>query len=166
MPDWRRGATHSALGLAYSQLSGTMQAHIEGSDMLPMQIAFNARSAFDAIALAQRDVVGPLNFLEGPFGYFALIDPEWSPEPFAELGRVAQITRLSHKPFPSGRATHGGVDGTLTLQRQLGCVPTILRTCMYMRRRWCASWSTASPGPTCCRPMRACACPMWLRPRC
>lgn len=117
------GATHSALGLAYSQLSGTMQAHIEGSDMLPMQVAFNARAAFDAIALAQRDVVGPLNFLEGPFGYFALIDPEWSPEVFSELGKVAQITRLSHKPFPSGRATHGGIDGALQLQQQLRFQP-------------------------------------------
>jgi 2-methylcitrate dehydratase PrpD len=28
----------------------------------------------------------------------------------AQLGRTFQITRLSHKPFPSGRLTHGVVD--------------------------------------------------------
>jgi 2-methylcitrate dehydratase PrpD len=38
----------------------------------------------------------------------------------AEMGRVFQTTRLSHKPFPSGRATHGGVDGALRLQAQHG----------------------------------------------
>lgn len=115
-------ATHSALGLTYSQLSGTMQAHLEGSPMLPMQIGFNARAAIDAIELAQRGIQGPLDFLEGPFGYFTLIDPDWDPNEFESLGRVAQVTRLSHKPFPSGRATHGGVDGTLTLMAELECV--------------------------------------------
>lgn len=114
-------ATHSALGLTYSQLSGTMQAHVEGSPMLPMQIGFNARAVIDGIQLAQRGVTGPLDFLEGPFGYFALMDPDWSPAPFESLGQVAQVTRLSHKPFPSGRATHGAVDGTLTLMAQMNC---------------------------------------------
>jgi 2-methylcitrate dehydratase PrpD len=96
-----------------------MQAHVEGSAMLPMQIGFNTRAALDAIALAQRDIVGPLDFLEGPFGYFSLIDPDWDPAVFEQLGAVSQITRLSHKPFPSGRATHGGVDGAMTLQARL-----------------------------------------------
>lgn len=108
--------TRSALGLAYSQLSGTMQAHVEGSPMLPMQIGVNARVALDAIRMAQRGIRGPLNFVEGPFGYFTLIDPEWDPAAFDGLATREAITELSHKPFPSGRATHGGVDGVLTLR--------------------------------------------------
>jgi len=112
--------TRSALGLAYSQLSGTMQAHIEGSPVLPMQIGFNTRAALVAIDMATRGIKGPGNFLEGPFGYFALIDPDWFPEPFTDLGRTFRITELAHKPYPSGRATHGGVDGALTLQREHG----------------------------------------------
>jgi 2-methylcitrate dehydratase PrpD len=113
-------ATRSALGLAYSQLSGTMQAHVEGSPVLPMQIGFNTRAALVAIDLAQRGVTGPGNFLEGPFGYFTLMDPDWDPAPFAGLGEVRRITELSHKPYPSGRATHGGVDGALSLQQAHG----------------------------------------------
>jgi 2-methylcitrate dehydratase PrpD len=109
--------TRSALGLAYSQLSGTMQAHVEGSPVLPMQIGFNTRAALVAIEMARRGITGPGNFLEGPFGYFALMDPDWDPAPFADLGRVRRITELSHKPYPSGRATHGGVDGALSLQQ-------------------------------------------------
>ncbi len=113
-------STRSALGLAYSQLSGTMQAHVEGSPVLPMQIGFNARSALAAIDLAVRGIQGPREFLEGDFGFYTLIDPEWRPEPFHELGRRFRIAELSHKPFPSGRATHGGVDGALSLREEHG----------------------------------------------
>lgn len=112
--------TRSAMGLAYSQLSGTMQAHVEGSPVLPMQIGFNTRAALDAIRMAQRGIRGPLDFLEGPFGYFSLMDPEWDPASFDTFESREAITELSHKPFPSGRATHGGVDGVLTLREQHG----------------------------------------------
>jgi aconitate decarboxylase len=111
--------TRSALGIAYSQLSGTMQAHIEGSPVLPMQIGFNARAALLAVELAVRGIAGPRDFLEGPHGYYTLIDPEWDRAAFDGLGTRWAITELSHKPFPSGRATHGGVDGLLSLQEKL-----------------------------------------------
>jgi len=115
--------TRSALGLCYSQLSGTMQAHVEGSPMLPLQIGINTRAALLAIDLATRGVQGPRHFLEGDFGYFTLMDCEWDPSAFDLLGTRSEMTQLSHKPFPSGRATHGGVDGALTLQQQLGFAP-------------------------------------------
>jgi 2-methylcitrate dehydratase PrpD len=112
--------TRSALGLAYSQLSGTMQAHVEGSAVLPMQIGFNTRAALLAIDLATRGIEGPKHFLEGPFGYFSLIDPDWDPRSFDHFGERPAIADISHKPFPSGRATHGGVDGLLSLQARHG----------------------------------------------
>lgn len=115
--------TRSALGIAYSQLSGTMQAHVEGSPVLPMQIGFNARASIGAVRLARSGVQGPRDFLEGPFGYFKLMDNEADTRPFADLGRIERITQLSHKPFPSGRATHGGVDGLLTLASEHRFMP-------------------------------------------
>lgn len=114
--DLDHDTTLSALGLTYSQLSGTMQAHLEGSPMLPMQIGINARAALLAVDLARAGVQGPRDFLEGPFGYFALIDPEWDPRAFDDLEQRFAITELSHKPYPSGRATHGGIDGVLQLR--------------------------------------------------
>lgn len=120
MLQWDHARTRSALGIAYSQLSGTMQAHLEGSPVLPMQIGFNTRAALNAIALARRDIRGPMDFLEGPFGYFSLIDPDWRPASIENLAAPHAICQLSHKPFPSGRATHGGVDGALSLQAQHG----------------------------------------------
>lgn len=115
--------TRSALGLCYSQLSGTMQAHVEGSPMLPLQIGINTRAALLAIDLATRGVQGPRHFLEGDFGYFTLFDSQWDPTAFDQLGSRSEMEHLSHKPFPSGRATHGGVDGALTLQEKLGFTP-------------------------------------------
>lgn len=110
--------TRSAFGLAYSQLSGTMQAHLEGSPVLPMQISFNTRAALVATELAAIDVRGPTDFLEGPFGFFSLIDPDFDATTFDDFERRHYVTELSHKPYPSGRATHGGVDGLLTLMQR------------------------------------------------
>jgi aconitate decarboxylase len=112
----------ATLGIHFGQVSGTMQAHVEGSPALGLQIAFNARAAVTAIDLAQAGLTGPRDFLNGPFGYFALFENgSFDPGPIrAELGRVPQITRLSHKPYPSGRLSHGGVDGLRRLMGEHG----------------------------------------------
>src|SRR5262249_15605644 len=36
------------------------------------------------------------------------------------LGRDWRIAQFSHKPFPAGRATHGGIEGVSTLQQRHG----------------------------------------------
>jgi 2-methylcitrate dehydratase PrpD len=74
-------------------------------------MGFAARSAVTAIELARRSMPGPRAPISGQFGYFALFDGTADPAPFDDLGRVWRVCELSHKPFPSGRATHGGIDG-------------------------------------------------------
>jgi 2-methylcitrate dehydratase PrpD len=74
------------LGLAYSFAGGTMQAHVEASIALPLQIGRAAQAAVQAVDLVMVDMDGPHDVLEGPFGYSALIEP-----------------------FPSGRASHGAL---------------------------------------------------------
>jgi aconitate decarboxylase len=100
-----------ALGIYYGQCAGTMQAHEEASPQLAMQMGFAARSAVTAAELAGRGMPGPRAPISGPFGYFALFDGTADPAPFDDLGRAWRVCELSHKPFPSGRATHGGIDG-------------------------------------------------------
>jgi len=74
----------NTLGLAYSQLAGTMH-----------------------------DVI------DGKYGYFALIeDGVANVAAFAELGKVWQITRVSHKPYPTGRAAQGGISALQTAMRE------------------------------------------------
>lgn len=105
--------TRSALGHMYGQTSGTLQPHLEGSPLLGLQIGFNARGAICATDLAAAGMPGPREALSGRYGYFALMEGgSCSPQRIAErLGREWQIARLAHKPFPSGRLTHGVVHG-------------------------------------------------------
>lgn len=97
------------LGLAYSFCAGTMQAHVEGSIALPLQIANAARSAIMAVDLARSGLTGPHDALEGPFGYFRLFDTGDLASYTDHLGSVWRIGEISIKPFPSGRASHGAL---------------------------------------------------------
>ncbi|OYY72776.1 MmgE/PrpD family protein [Sphingomonas sp. 28-63-12] len=97
------------LGLAYSFCAGTMQAHVEGSIALPLQIANAARSAVMAVDLVKAGLTGPHDALEGPFGYFRLIDQGELSRYTDHLGSVWGISEISTKPFPSGRASHGAL---------------------------------------------------------
>lgn len=94
------------LGLAYSFCSGTMQAHVEGSITLPLQIANAARSAIMAVDLVRAGFTAPHDAIEGPFGYFRLFDQGNLAAYTDDLGGVWRISELSTKPFPSGRASH------------------------------------------------------------
>jgi aconitate decarboxylase len=110
-----------ACGNAYSQMGGTMQAHTEGSPLLAMQVGFNARNAITACDMAAAGIAGPQNVLEGPFGYFALFEGDYDLEPVTDsLGNIWRITEVAHKPYPSGRATHGFVDALLQLRAEHG----------------------------------------------
>lgn len=110
-----------AMGVVYSQMCGTMQAHTEGSILLGLQIGFNARNALVACDMAARGVPSIENVLEGAFGYYRIFEGDYDVGAIlSALGRVWRITEVSHKPFPCGRATHGIVDGLLELQRRIG----------------------------------------------
>jgi 2-methylcitrate dehydratase PrpD len=114
-------ATRDAFGLAYSQLAGTMQAHVEGSPALPLQVGLAARAALCAVDLARAGFGGPHRVLDGPHGYFTLFEPNAAPDAaFAELGRVWQIERVSHKPYPTGRAAQGAIAGLRQLRAAHG----------------------------------------------
>ena len=108
-----------AFGLVYAQLCGTMQAHSEGSPLLALQIGFNARNAILACDLAEEGLPGLEGVLEGPFGYFGMIEAEGDIRAvLPELGRTWRICEVALKPFPSGRATHGLVDAVQILRER------------------------------------------------
>ena len=108
-------------GHVYGQLCGTMQPHTEGSMLLGLQIGFNARNAVIAADLARRGIPSIENVLEGPFGYFGMIEAEGDlRRVLGDIGKVWRITEVAHKPFPSGRATHGMLDGFMQLKAEHG----------------------------------------------
>ena len=112
-----RDALLSAFAWQLAQASGTMQAHREGSPILPVQVGFNARAAVQSCELATLGFAPAREVFEGPYGYLAVFEGDFELEPvLASLGRDWRIAEFSHKPFPAGRATHGGVEGVATLQ--------------------------------------------------
>ena len=107
------------LGHALAQAAGTMQAHEEGKPTLPLQIAGAARAGLVAADLAAAGIPAPRHSLEGRYGYFRLFEESWDAENLVRgLGDTWQVTRLSLKPWPCGRATHGGIAGVLKLRAQ------------------------------------------------
>lgn len=106
------------LGLAYSQVSGTMQAHWEGSEALAMQVGVAARAALTAADFVQAGLSGPHDVIDGKFGYFKLIETNDTLEHvFLQWGAPWKVTELAHKPFPAGRATQA----TLTAIMEIKC---------------------------------------------
>ncbi|MEQ8818376.1 MAG: MmgE/PrpD family protein [Thalassobaculum sp.] len=111
----------NAFGLYYAQAGGTMQAHTEGSPLLAMQVGFNARNAVTAVRMAEAGMPGLRGTLEGRFGYLNLMEGDYDPVALTrDLGRVWRIEEVAHKPFPSGRATHGIMDALRELRAEHG----------------------------------------------
>ncbi len=109
-----------AFGYALSQCGGTMQAHEEGKPTLPMQLAAAARAGMVSADLAATGIPAPAQSIHGKHGYLALFETDTDFSGLsASVGKPWRVTELSHKPFPSGRATHGGVEAVLRL-RELG----------------------------------------------
>ena len=114
-----RSTLEAAFAWQLAQVSGTMQAHTEGSPILPVQLAFNARAALQSCELATLGFAPARQIFEGAYGYLALFEGAYDLAPILEgLGRIWRIAEFSHKPFPAGRATHGGIEGVMALQAQ------------------------------------------------
>ncbi len=112
-----RAALEAAFAWQLAQASGTMQAHTEGSPILPVQVGFNTRAALQSCELAGLGFAPPREVFEGAYGYLALFEGAFDLAPvLRDLGHVWRIAEFSHKPFPAGRATHGGIEGVMTLR--------------------------------------------------
>lgn len=106
----------SALGYALAFASGTMQAHVEGTPALAVQVANSARSAFAAVEIAEAGLPGPKGAIDGRFGYLPLFEETHDLAPALDaLGKTWRAAEVSWKPYPTGRAAHGGVDMALQL---------------------------------------------------
>lgn len=116
-----RAQALDAFGHALALVSGTMQAHVEGKPALPVQVANAARGSLVAIDLARGGMPGVTRPLDGPFGYFALMEVREALAPaLARLGHGNRITEVSWKPFPTGRAGHGGIVAMQKLRSEQG----------------------------------------------
>ena len=116
-----RAQLRYAFGIGYSQMCGPMQAHEEGSMMLAMQMGFAARNAVQAYDMARVGITSPVELLGGRFGFFTNFEHDHDlPGSLDAMGAPWKVTQLSHKPFPSGRVTHGVIHAMRGLRQELG----------------------------------------------
>ncbi len=111
--------THKAFAYALASAAGTMQAHEEGMPTLPIQLANAARAGLIAADLAETDIPAARQAIGGRFGYLSLFESKVSTAGLCE--RIAapwRITEMAIKPYPSGRATHGGIEAMRELRAQ------------------------------------------------
>ena len=114
--------THNALGIMYSQTCGNMQSHVEGVPILGLQVGFNAKAALASMDLTKAGFPGPKRVFNGEHGYFKLIENNDYEMNYLQesIGKVWMIDQLAHKPFPSGRLTHGLVHAIKDLKLKHG----------------------------------------------
>ena len=124
--------TVNGFGHALAFASGSMQAHLEGLPTLPIQIAAAARSAIQAVDLAMVGVPGPQGAIDGPFGYLALFEDRSDIRlALKDLASRRRIGEVSWKPFPTGRAAHGGIVAVQRLIKEHGLTHDCLERLVY-----------------------------------
>jgi 2-methylcitrate dehydratase PrpD len=148
-----RAALEAAFAWQLAQASGTMQAHTEGSPILPVQVGFNARAALQSCALAQVGFAPAQEVFEGAYGYLPLFEGAFDLAPvLSDLGHTWRIAEFSHKPFPAGRATHGGIEGVMALRARHGFsvddVAEIVISAPPLIRRLVGRPPVVNPGPS------------------
>ncbi len=121
----------SAFGYALAFASGTMQAHAEGKPALPIQIANAARAAVMAADLAEAGLPGPEASIEGSFGYLTLFETAHDLSPLTDPAPGFRIAEVSWKPFPTGRAAHGGIVALQTLMAAHGLTAAEVAEAVY-----------------------------------
>ena len=113
---------HNALGIMYSQTCGNMQSHVEGVPILGLQVGFNAKAALSSMDLTLAGFPGPKRVFNGEHGYFKLIENDNFDTKYLQdnIGKIWMVNQLAHKPYPSGRLTHGLVHAIKDLKSKYG----------------------------------------------
>ena len=107
----------SALGIALSQTSGSLQFLANGAWTKRFQVGWAAMSGLVAATLAAEGFCGPTAALEGAHGFLRAYAPDPVPENAVQgLGKSFELMRTAVKPYPSCRYGHAGIDAALALR--------------------------------------------------
>jgi 2-methylcitrate dehydratase PrpD len=109
--------TLHALALAFNRCGGSFQSHVDGSLGVRVVQGWVAEAGVQCAQLAKRGVTGPVNFLEGHYGYGHLygrgtLDLE---AVGANLGEDWWLHRMVFKKYPSCGVTQGVTELALSL---------------------------------------------------
>jgi 2-methylcitrate dehydratase PrpD len=120
----------SALGIAFHQISGNSQAHVDGALTKRMGPGFASYGGLLSARLAHSGVKGARGVFEGSRGFFRQYhDNHYSLKILLQdLGTQFAGTHVSFKPWPSCRGSHTAADAALTLMADLNIAANHIKT--------------------------------------
>jgi 2-methylcitrate dehydratase PrpD len=107
-----------AMGLAYSQAAGSIQAFYDGSLATRLQQGFSARSGLLSAILAKRGLTGTKNFLEGKAGFYPVY---YRGIPYdlnrltERMGEQFELLGVAMKPYPTCGFNLGPIENVLDI---------------------------------------------------
>jgi 2-methylcitrate dehydratase PrpD len=109
----------NAMGIAYSQMVGDGQAAEDGAMTSYIQQGTRAKSAIEALLMAQRGITGTRNVMQGKRGFFNAYEPDPNLEVLlSELGTYFRGLDLCVKLYSSCRATHEAIGAAQSLRAE------------------------------------------------
>ncbi len=114
-----KDAMVSALGIAGSQVSGSMQPMVEGSELVRIQQGLVAHSGVMAALLAEGGTQGPLGVFDGAYGYFrSYHNGQYDRARIeADLGQRFELEEISTKFYPCCFLNHSAIEAVIALRR-------------------------------------------------
>ncbi|MEM2320871.1 MAG: MmgE/PrpD family protein [Candidatus Bathyarchaeia archaeon] len=112
---------HNALGIAFNRAAGSFQNNVDGCLAIRYVQGFTASSGIISAILAKKGVTGPVNVLEGVYGYYNLFSRgKYDRSAVLEkLGKEFLAPRYTiFKRWPSCGATLSPIDGALELKEE------------------------------------------------
>jgi 2-methylcitrate dehydratase PrpD len=114
----------SALGIALSQCSGSLQFLANGAWTKRFQVGWAAHAGLAAATLARERFKGAAEALEGRHGFLRAYAPAPMPERALEnLSTQFELMQTAVKPYPSCRYGHAGIDAAIALRSEHGLKP-------------------------------------------
>lgn len=112
---------HHALALAFNRSGGSFQSNVDGSLAVRLIQGWVAETGVLCAQLAARGLTGPVNFVDGVYGYAHLFGRgDRTPQSFtAELGRTWRLHDMVFKKYPSCGLTQGGTELALRARAAL-----------------------------------------------
>jgi 2-methylcitrate dehydratase PrpD len=114
----------NALALAFNRCAGSFQSNADGSLAVRIIEGWAAETGIICARLAQREITGPKNFLDGVYGYFFLYGRDKAEarreESVRDIGKVWHLDSLNFKKYPSCGLTQGSTQLVLDLMEEHG----------------------------------------------
>lgn len=109
-----------ALGLAFAQMSNTVQCHREGTLAVRVHNGMGAKNGLVAALLARKGITGPHDILEGKYGYYPVFEENRYEREvlLAKLGQEYHAEEIMMKPYSCCAMNFPAIETTLALARE------------------------------------------------